>query len=53
MLLGEAVLDFSVTGRIAGTMGNRHRDMAPHGVYPWFGRRHVGGDFGRPLKTRG
>ncbi len=33
MLLGEAILDFSVTGRVAGTMGNRHRDMAPHGVY--------------------
>ena len=37
MLLGEAVLDFSATGRIAGTMGNRHRDMAPHGVYPCLG----------------
>jgi crotonobetainyl-CoA:carnitine CoA-transferase CaiB-like acyl-CoA transferase len=33
MLLGEAILDFSVTGRVAGTMTNRHRDMAPHGVY--------------------
>ena len=33
MLLGEAILDFSVTGRVAGTMGNRHRDMVPHGVY--------------------
>jgi crotonobetainyl-CoA:carnitine CoA-transferase CaiB-like acyl-CoA transferase len=33
MLLGESILDFSVTGRIAGTMANRHRDMAPHGVY--------------------
>tara|TARA_B100001179_G_scaffold24193_2_gene14865 strand:- start:1456 stop:2646 length:1191 start_codon:yes stop_codon:yes gene_type:complete len=37
MLLGEAILDFSVTGRIAGTMGNRHRDMAPQGVYPCSG----------------
>jgi crotonobetainyl-CoA:carnitine CoA-transferase CaiB-like acyl-CoA transferase len=37
MLLGEAVLDFSATGRIAGTMGNRHRDMAPQGVYPCLG----------------
>jgi len=33
MLLGEAILDFSVTGRIAGTTGNRHRDMVPQGVY--------------------
>jgi crotonobetainyl-CoA:carnitine CoA-transferase CaiB-like acyl-CoA transferase len=33
MLLGEAILDFSVTGRVAGTMTNRHRDMAPQGVY--------------------
>ncbi len=37
MLLGESVLDFSVTGRVAGTMGNKHRDMAPHGVYPCTG----------------
>ena len=37
MLLGEAILDFSVTGRVAGTMTNRHRDMAPHGVYPCSG----------------
>ena len=34
MLLGESILDFSVTGRIAGTMENLHRDMSPHGVYP-------------------
>ena len=37
MLLGESVLDFSVTGRVAGAMGNKHRDMAPHGVYPCLG----------------
>ena len=37
MLLGESILDFSVTGRVAETMGNRHRDMAPHGVYPCSG----------------
>ncbi len=37
MLLGEAVLDLSLTGRVAGTMGNRHRDLAPHGVYPCLG----------------
>jgi len=37
MLLGESILDFSVTGRIAGTMENFHRDMSPHGVYPCLG----------------
>ena len=37
MLLGESVLDFSVSGRVAGTMGNRHRDMAPQSVYPCTG----------------
>ncbi len=37
MLLGEGVLDFSVNGRVAGPMGNRHRDMAPQGVYPCLG----------------
>ena len=37
MLLGEAFLDYSATGRVAGTMGNQHRDMAPHGVYPCLG----------------
>ena len=37
MLLGEAFLDYSVNGRVAGTMGNQHRDMAPHGVYPCLG----------------
>ncbi len=34
MLVGESILDFSVTGRIAGTMENFHRDMSPHGIYP-------------------
>ena len=37
MLLGEAFLDYSANGRVAGTMGNRHRDMSPHGVYPCLG----------------
>ena len=37
MLLGEAFLDYSSTGKVAGTIGNRHRDMAPHGVYPCLG----------------
>ena len=33
MLLGEAVLDLSDNGTVAGTIGNRHRDMVPDGVY--------------------
>ena len=37
MLLGESVLDFSVTGHIAATMGNKHRDIAPQGVYSCLG----------------
>ena len=37
MLLGESILDFSVTGRIAVTTENLHRDMSPHGVYPCLG----------------
>jgi benzylsuccinate CoA-transferase BbsF subunit len=37
MLLGEAVLDFSGNGTVAGTIGNRHRDMVPHGVYQCVG----------------
>ena len=37
MLLGEAFLDYSANGRVGGTMGNRHRDMSPHGVYPCLG----------------
>ena len=37
MLLGEAFLDYSANGRVAGTMGNRHWVMSPHGVYPCLG----------------
>ncbi len=33
-LLGEAVVDYSLTGRVASPLGNRHPCMAPHGVYP-------------------
>jgi benzylsuccinate CoA-transferase BbsF subunit len=33
-LLGEAVVDYSLSGRIAAPIGNRHPFMAPHGVYP-------------------
>ena len=33
-MLGEAILDYSANGRVAGTTANRHPSMAPHGVYP-------------------
>jgi benzylsuccinate CoA-transferase BbsF subunit len=33
-LLGEAVVDYSLSGRVAAPIGNQHALMAPHGVYP-------------------
>lgn len=36
-LLGDYVLDFSMNGRVAGTMGNRHASRAPQGCYPCLG----------------
>ena len=36
-VLGAALLDYSVTGRVAGPAGNTHPDMAPQGVYPCLG----------------
>lgn len=33
-LLGPALLDYEVNGRVAERQGNRDRLMAPHGVYP-------------------
>ena len=33
-MLGEYVVDHSVTGRVPSPMGNRHPHMVPHGVYP-------------------
>jgi crotonobetainyl-CoA:carnitine CoA-transferase CaiB-like acyl-CoA transferase len=33
-LLGEAVVDYSLSGRVATPIGNRHPVMVPHGVYP-------------------
>jgi len=36
-VLGEAVLDYSVTGRVAAPAGNTHPGMAPQGVYPCSG----------------
>lgn len=33
-VLGPAVLDFTVNGRVAERVGNQHLSGAPHGVYP-------------------
>lgn len=32
-LLPEFILDYTMNGRVAGTQGNRHRHMAPHGCF--------------------
>ena len=37
MLLGESILEYSANGIVAGTTGNRHRDMVPQGVYSCLG----------------
>ncbi|MBE0479824.1 MAG: CoA transferase [Dehalococcoidia bacterium] len=31
--LGEAMMDFTMNGKVQEPMGNRHQYMAPHGVY--------------------
>jgi crotonobetainyl-CoA:carnitine CoA-transferase CaiB-like acyl-CoA transferase len=31
--LAEAILDYTMNGRVANSMGNRHPYMAPHGCY--------------------
>jgi crotonobetainyl-CoA:carnitine CoA-transferase CaiB-like acyl-CoA transferase len=33
-LLGPALLDYTVNRRVQRADGNKHREMAPHGVYP-------------------
>lgn len=33
-MIGDALIDFSLNGVVAKSDGNRHADMAPHGVYP-------------------
>ena len=32
--LGEAIVDYTMHGRVRASIGNRHPSMAPHGVYP-------------------
>jgi crotonobetainyl-CoA:carnitine CoA-transferase CaiB-like acyl-CoA transferase len=33
-LVGEALMDLEMNGRVWGTEGSRHASMAPHGIYP-------------------
>lgn len=33
-VLGEAMMDYALNGRVQGPIGNRHPSAAPHGVYP-------------------
>lgn len=32
--IGEAVMDYTMTRRVQGPLGNRHPSLAPHGCYP-------------------
>jgi crotonobetainyl-CoA:carnitine CoA-transferase CaiB-like acyl-CoA transferase len=40
-MIGDSLLEFSLTGDIPRHDGNRHADMAPHGVYPCLGGEWV------------
>jgi crotonobetainyl-CoA:carnitine CoA-transferase CaiB-like acyl-CoA transferase len=33
-MIGDSLLEFGLTGEVPRHDGNRHADMAPHGVYP-------------------
>lgn len=33
-LVGEALMDLEMNGRVWDTAGSRHASMAPHGIYP-------------------
>jgi crotonobetainyl-CoA:carnitine CoA-transferase CaiB-like acyl-CoA transferase len=33
-MVGDTIMDFTLNGRVQGANGNRHPEMAPHGVYP-------------------
>ena len=34
MMIGDALMDYALNGRVAACDGNRHAEMAPHGLYP-------------------
>jgi crotonobetainyl-CoA:carnitine CoA-transferase CaiB-like acyl-CoA transferase len=33
-MIGDAIMDYTVNGRVAHADGNRHAEMSPHGAYP-------------------
>ncbi len=33
-VVGDAALEYAVTGNVRGRLGNRHLSFAPHGIYP-------------------
>ena len=37
-LLGEAIMEYRMNGRIPGLQGNRHPTLCPHGMYPCKGK---------------
>ncbi|MCC6238231.1 MAG: CoA transferase [Dehalococcoidia bacterium] len=41
-VVGEAALEYALTGQIRGPLGNRHRTFAPHGIYPALGQSEGG-----------
>lgn len=43
-VVGEAALEFALTGAVRGPLGNRHRTFAPHNIYPALGQSEGGID---------
>jgi len=37
-LLGEALLEYQINGKIMGPQGNHHNKQSPHGIYPCKGK---------------
>lgn len=33
-MIGDTFMDYALNGRVSGSEGNRHAEMAPHGAYP-------------------
>ena len=43
-VVGEAALEFALSGTVRGPLGNRHRTFAPHGIFPALGQAEGGID---------
>ncbi len=41
-MIGDAVMNYTLNGVTEHSDGNRHPDMAPHGIYPCFGEERAG-----------